>query len=513
MVFSFFSWCIAASTSGEILDADVLIIGAGWAGFGAADHFGSNNFSSYLVLEGSNRTGGRTHALPDFGHDSVGKYVIERGSNWISGVGGGASLNHKKEGAPNVKEHPMLVLANKVGVKLTYIYGSSQNMSNYGAVYDTNGVNADPDGALRRKANQAYDCLNTSAPKAPIDETVREAMQKCGWDPKTDVEWAMDWVLTEDDPGMPAEIQSANDVLPDETYQWWGADDWFVIDQHPRGWARVIDELYIDKTVPKEKIVFDAMVTTIKYDCNSVTVSTADGRTFTAKEVISTLPIGSLKRNHRSLFSPNLPSNFTDLLDADQIVMANLTHVLFQFPSVWWDNTLPRWVNANEGSSQNISLAGEFCEWQNLNHDSMIPGSQTLLSFLGDPQSSYYEGLTDAEVQAAAMARIRLQNPKLTIPDPVAFFISRHGYDPLSYGAYSGFEPGWKDKFYKVLNENIKSCGETRIRFAGEAMCDDLSGYTHGGLQSGRETAAKYLHKAGLGPKPCATDDLCICDY
>ena len=50
-----------------------------------------------------------------------------------------------------------------------------------------------------------------------------------------------------------------------------------------------------------------------------------------------------------------------------------------------------------------------------------------------------------------------------------------------------------------------------RVRFAGEAMCDDLSGFTHGGLQSGREVAADYLHQAGLGPNPNNKDDLSLC--
>ena len=119
--------------------------------------------------------------------------------------------------------------------------------------------------------------------------------------------------------------------------------------------------------------------------------------------------------------------------------------MLLQFPTVWWDNSLPRWVSANRGA-RTLEASGEFSEWQNLNHKSMIPGSHTLLSFLGDPQSSRYEPMGDADVQAAVMARLRAQNPSVAIPEPVAFFLSRHGTDPLSFGAYSGFEVGFKDK-------------------------------------------------------------------
>ena len=43
--------------------------------------------------------------------------------------------------------------------------------------------------------------------------------------------------------------------------------------------------------------------------------------------------------------------------------------------------------------------------------------------------------------------------------------------------------------------------------FAGEATCDNLSGYTHGALLSGQVKAAKLLHAHYGGPKtkvdPC----------
>ncbi len=37
----------------------------------------------------------------------------------------------------------------------------------------------------------------------------------------------------------------------------------------------------------------------------------------------------------------------------------------------------------------------------------LLPGSQTLLSFLGDPQSSVFERLPDAAAKARVMAALR----------------------------------------------------------------------------------------------------------
>eukprot|EP00746_Dinoflagellata_sp_MGD_P010152 gnl/MRDRNA2_/MRDRNA2_120884_c0_seq1.p1 gnl/MRDRNA2_/MRDRNA2_120884_c0~~gnl/MRDRNA2_/MRDRNA2_120884_c0_seq1.p1 ORF type:complete len:550 (-),score=89.79 gnl/MRDRNA2_/MRDRNA2_120884_c0_seq1:103-1539(-) len=476
----------------------------------AADSLARANVS-FLVLEASNRTGGRSRAV-EFGNPSVGRFVFEQGSNWVSGAGGGSIP--KGKGAPqSPAENPVFTLAKKEGIQMVRIPGSSNNMSNYYAVYDTKGVSADPVGALRHWANSVYDCLNHTASTLSSRKlwNAREGLKKCGWRPQTDEEWTVDWALTVDDPGYPARLQSLHAILPDNTYSFFGPDDWFVIDQHPRGFARMIDGMVRDSVPDGDKrVVFNAHVIKIAWDCGGVKVSTKDGQTFGAKEVISTLPLGVLQKKHKDIFEPNLPDTHDKVLIADGIIMANLTHVLLQFPHVWWDNSLPRWLSSNVGGQQ---ASGEFTEWQNLNHESFVPGSQTLLSFLGDPQSTRYEGMSDEDAKAAAMSRLRQQNPSITIPEPTDFFISRHGYDPLSYGAYSGNLPAWRDRFYSTLTEPLQACGTTRVRFGGEAMCDNLSGFTHGGYQSGKELAAQYLYEMGKGPNPKHDDALQLCNW
>ena len=182
---------------------DVLVIGGGWSGMAAAHHLARHNVS-FAVLEANNWTGGRSHAT-QFGDASVREFIVELGSNWVHGVGGGAAgaLPDK----PNVPENPVHVLAREANLSMVLIPGSSQNMSNYAAVLDVNGVDADPAGQLRTRANQAYDCVNTTTWNH--SESFRDALTVCGWQPGDAVEWAMDWVLSEDDPGEPASTQSA----------------------------------------------------------------------------------------------------------------------------------------------------------------------------------------------------------------------------------------------------------------------------------------------------------------
>jgi len=223
------------------------------------------------------------------------------------------------------------------------------------------------------------------------------------------------------------------------------------------------------------------------------------------------LPIGVLQRKHEDLFDPPLPDKYAELLNDDHVVMANLTKVVFQFPTVWWDDSLPRWLSAIKGAATSAA-SGEFAEWQNLNHASLVPGSQTLLGFVGGPQSTKYEAMGDDEVKATAMAALRAQHPQKSIPDPVAFYLSRWGRTSVTYGAYSGHKPGFNgNDYFKTMMKPVKVNKQARIRFAGEAMCDNLNGYTHGGRQTGLEVAARYLYSVNKGPNPDNDDSLSLC--
>jgi len=194
------------------------------------------------------------------------------------------------------------------------------------------------------------------------------------------------------------------------------------------------------------------------------------------------------------------------------------------FPLARWDDSLFKWLQSNPHSNSSgggadgggPDAAGEFSLWHNLNHQSLLPGSQTLLTFLGEPQSSRYEAMPDAAVRSALMRQLRRQHPAIahSIPEPTAFFISRHGYDPLSRGAYSISLTGWDDELHAQMARPLTACGgEVRVRLAGEAMCDNLNGYTHGALQSGREAAAQFLFRHGLGPDPARDPAMSLCSF
>lgn len=487
-------------------DADVIIIGAGWAGMSAAHHLHTNGEQNFLILEASDRTGGRAHAF-EFGHESVGKYVFEQGCNWVCGLGS----THKGSAYPDVTINPVLTLAQDQNLRTVYIPGATDgNMSNYFRVYDENGVDQDADGTLRNKANDALACLNKAAPNANNKESVREGLTACGWNPQSNVEWAMDWALASDESGVLARGSALAGFAPDPTYDWWGADDLLVVDQDPRGYARLIDGMVKD-SVPEgdSRIKLNSKVSKIDWSAsNSVTVTTEDGKSYKAKQVISTMSLGVVRRHHEEMFHPAFPSKQARNIKNNHVPMANLTHVLVQFPEPWWDDSIPAWVSANAGGKDNRGL---FSVWHNMNAEGFMPGSNTLLSFLGEPEATTYGLYTEEMLIPLLWDRLKQQNPSLNVPQPTAAWLKNWGNDPLTYGAYAYAEPGvsWSSQWKKPL---VRS-GNTLVQFAGEATCDNLDGYTHGALQSGKEAAANYLHEYKHGPNPERHDELNLCNF
>jgi hypothetical protein len=517
------------------ISVDVIIIGAGWAGMSAADylarHAGGPNEVTFLVLESTHRTGGRTEAI------SLGGHVVETGANWISGV---PMVGQSEDDAcslpggdcpQNIRTNPIMDVAINEGIafaydKMPFIAGQ------YGivpVVLDKYGQITDHDQVARQKFKDALHCLNDEYADY-LNLTIREALARCGWNPKSDIEWAIDVAATECS-GAENDLENMEGVVNEFTRQIWGSNAALVIEQHPRGYARILDEMTKD-TIPMgdPRLVLNSHVSNIEYSqhdlCDSysdaqedqdagqqcaaapVVVTTEDQNEYHAHHVISTIPLGVLQRHHKTLFTPSLPDQFVKALTSDEVLMRNVTKVYLRFSTMWWDNSFERLVSVNYGANDTAS-ADHFSRWRNINYHQ--PGSNILLCFLGDPHSSHYEAMPDAQVQEAAMNQIRQQHPMIVIPDPTHFYMSRHGFDRTRYGAFGVQRKKWSGD-YEAFDETIyDKNGKSLLVFAGEAFCPLLSGYTHGALLSGWNAAASFLFNRGIGPDPELDESLSLC--
>ena len=195
------------------------------------------------------------------------------------------------------------------------------------------------------------------------------------------------------------------------------------------------------------------------------------------------------------------------VLDSGMWVSTNLTRIYVQFTDVFWDNTVLDYFVVPDPVAEvgTGSSPGDLAYFRNLNHKSIIPGSNTLCFLLVTPDSDKYEAMTDSGVRQAVMRRLRTIFHDKTVPDPVALYISRWGRDPLYRGVYSMYSmPSgtshdetvelWNTAF-ELWQAPVEHNGEARVYLGGEAMCPNLAGSTHGGYQSGLQFAGRCVNQ------------------
>eukprot|EP01079_Euglenida_sp_SAG-EU17-18_P005279 gene5279-5325_t len=74
-------------------------------------------------------------------------------------------------------------------------------------------------------------------------------------------------------------------------------------------------DFMVNKTVPPGDPRSCFQVTEVHYGSDGVTVTTEGRHTYTAPTVLATFPVGVLLRHHRDLFTPDLPTSITTILE------------------------------------------------------------------------------------------------------------------------------------------------------------------------------------------------------
>ena len=83
------------------------------------------------------------------------------------GVEGNESMRRKFEAMCRAAQDKICDAISELdGLPTVSIPGSTQNMSNYFAVFENNGNHADPSGTMRLRATAAYDCINATGWRA-----------------------------------------------------------------------------------------------------------------------------------------------------------------------------------------------------------------------------------------------------------------------------------------------------------------------------------------------------------
>ncbi|XP_026409866.1 polyamine oxidase-like [Papaver somniferum] len=373
----------------------VIVVGAGMSGIFAAKTLPDAAIKNILILEATNRVGGRIKKT-NFAGSSV-----ELGANWVEGVKGD-------------QVNPIWTMVNKIGLK-TY-YSDFDHLANhtykqiYGLVYEE---------SVAQQAYDSADELSTFSQNLSVSLSRRK---------QTDMSILASQQLKNHD---------------------FGEDYYFVADS--RGYESVVHYvanqfLTTDKAgdITDPRLVLNKAVTKIQYSKSGVVVKTEDGSVYKAKYVMVSASIGVLQTNLID-FVPDLPA--WKLLAIYQFDMSIYTKIFLNFPYKFWPtgNHTEFFIHANE-------KRGYYTVWQQLENE--YPGANCLLVTVTDDESRRVEQQPDSETLAEIMDVLRNMFGK-NIPDATDILVPKWWSDRFYKGTFSNWPIGVDQHEYDQIRAPV----------------------------------------------------------
>lgn len=441
-------------------DADVIVIGAGLAGLNTALTLQDAGMS-VLLLEGSNRVGGRVMTLdkvpgrPEAGGTEFGSgyarclSMIERLGNfpmqkWLDTVELPFAL-HVDGTTMAVKDWPNSPLNHLVGPE------RGGGMLGPFALSMMYGARPSPLKGLDRWLQPDM---------APLDISYGDYLKSRGAS-----EAALRFISNDTPTG---DVNTVSALWQHRLFRFQefigGLDSLNRItagaSRLPEGMAKLL----------KQDIRFNAHVTGIRTSKDGVEVQTRDGRTHRASHTVCTVPLTLLRD---IAIEPGLPA--LQAAAVREIPYDNVLNIFFTVKKPYWEaDGLPGslWTNQHMGRIFHFkSASGEYI-WMNVRH----------------PQSPWLK-MTDADVMQAATKALHETRPSTAgCVEPVA--VVNWSTHPWTKGHNSYRTPGQIARYGNIVADT-----HGRIHFAGDHTAPTMFGM-EGAMESGERAAVEILQLA-----------------
>jgi monoamine oxidase len=434
-------------------DLDVIVIGAGVSGLGAAQELLYQG-CRVIVLEARDRTGGRIYSK------SQGDYVVDVGASWIHGIGPGAGDLERWDG----KKNPIYAIAKKYGVETvpTWQDDDEAELSFYWYKSPSTSFDENKVYNLIEKI-EAY--LEENRISASVSDSIADVLKDFNYGSTTEDELIYKFTLNllygQEYADETSELSAQ---YFDDVYNFNGAEHVF-----PGGYKQIIDILS-----ENVNILFNQVVQTINYSGDQVTVKTSDGESYTADKVIVTVPLGVLQAGSIA-FVPELSEEKTDAIN--RLGMGVMDKLWLEFEEAFWtDDEDTDWICFISDSP------GSWVEA--LNADKYLGAPLLIMFNIGDAAKKY-STFSDDELLAEAMITIRKWYPDA--PDYVRYTRSNWSKDPYARGSYSYMKAGATPDDCESYREFDST--DQKVFFAGEGTYCSMMGAVHAAYISGVDAA------------------------
>ncbi|KAG9451478.1 hypothetical protein H6P81_011443 [Aristolochia fimbriata] len=449
--------------------ATVVIVGAGFAGLGAARHLRALGFK-VVIVEGRTRPGGRVLTRKMEGDGVVA--AVDLGGSVLTGING----------------NPLGVLARQLGFPLHKVRDKCPLYLPSGKAVDL-----DMDNRVEYSFNKLLDKVcklrqAVSDEVKAVDMSLGTALEtfrqvyRVAEDPEERM--LLNWHL--------ANLEYANaSLLSDLSLAFWDQDDPYEMGgDHcfiPGGNGRFIRALA--ENLP---IFYGRTVESIRYGVDGVMV-TAGGQVFRGDMALCTVPLGVLKRGSIK-FVPELPKAKQEAIE--RIGFGSLNKVAMLFPYDFWGGEIDTFGHLTEDTSKR----GEFFLFYSY---SSVSGGPLLVALVAGESAVKFEMESPVESVERVLQILRgIFGPRgIEVPQPIQVVCTRWGKDRFTYGSYSHVTVGSSGDDYDTLAE----CIGGRVFFAGEATNRRYPATMHGAFLSGLREAAnmsRIATKRSLIPLP-----------
>ncbi|XP_074317897.1 polyamine oxidase 1-like [Silene latifolia] len=445
----------------------VIIVGAGMSGISAAKQLHDRGIHDFLILEATDRIGGRIHKT------QFGSHTVEKGANWLHGVGG-------------PKKNPMFEIAKSIKLKKYYSDFSNVSLNTYkqeGGLYPREEVEA---ALIKAESNEEFgtEFAKTLSDNKGFDDdmSILAVERLNNMEPKTPLEKMIDFFYFDGEQAEAPRVTSLKHILPRPEYALYGEDAYFVADE--RGFEGIVHEIaktclaYKNGRVIDARLYYNKVVTEIEYTMTGVTIKTEDGKVYRAKTAIISPSVGVLQSDLIK-FKPQLP--IWKRRAIDEFSLGIYTKIFLKFPTKFWPTGGP----GTEFFLYVHERRGYYAIWQQLENE--YPGSNIMFVTVADQESIRIEQQPDEETKAEAMEVLRKIFGK-DIPDATDIMIPRWNSDRFYKGTFSNWPAGYTLEKHDHLRAPIGG-----LYFTGEHTHPQLFGYADGAYFAGADTAKDVI--------------------
>ena len=442
---------------------DVLVLGAGMAGIAAAKTLQVNGITDFIVLEATDRLGGRIRKDDETG--------VELGANWIHGL----DLSDKKR-------HPIW----REWTECDDDGPDGSITPDITALYDDNGaINITQYREVEKMFQIASNKVEEMTETLSDETSLRVALCKNNWTPNSSLEHFTEWVHIDFCIAIKPENLSAKLFYSDDTYtDYLGPEDdpidYLVTDTE--GYSSVVDCMARNF---KDKVKLNSAVTIIQRAEDCVCVTVQDNKQYCGDYAIVTFSIGVLQAaiHNEDTFAPQLPEEKETAINNVTLVHYGRIHLRF---NAFWNNTgycdkeqcIIGYVSDKRGRYAYYIL------------DSNRP--DTITVDVTEELAIHVESQSMSSIIKEIMPILQKVFPDYNISDPdtVTAVISNWSNDPFFRSSWTAFAPGVQDDIFNRLLEPVG-----RLYFAGESLNHSHYGYTHGAYGSGVFVAEQLYSK------------------